>query len=94
MLQASIQGRYSVIPRTEIDVQLGDVEVEVDVTLIDRLHGVFYPSVPSADQPKPSSHYFTSAPLHTDAVSTTALLTMSLARCAEDRIKYQIRAYP
>ena len=70
-LQASIQGRHSVVPKTEIDVQLGDVEVEIDLTIIDRLHGVLYPSSNSADQPRPSSQYFTSAPLHTDAVSTT-----------------------
>ena len=69
-LQASIQGRHSVVPKTEIDVQLGDVEVEIDLTIIDRLHGVLYPSSNSADQPRPSSQYFTSAPLHTDAVST------------------------
>ncbi|XP_028410274.1 autophagy-related protein 2 homolog B-like [Dendronephthya gigantea] len=89
---ASIQGRHSVIPRTEIDVQLGDVEVEVDVTLIDRLHGVFYPTVASAGQPKPSSHYFASAPLHTDA-NEQALFsrTMNDGSSCEQKIQVHVQ---
>lgn len=67
--QASIQGRHSVVPKTEIDLQLGDMNAEIDLTIIDRLHGVLYPSSTTAHQPKPLSQYFTSAP-HTDAVST------------------------
>ena len=74
LFQGSIQGRHSVVPKTEIDLQLGDVDVEIDLTIIDRLHGVLYPSSSTADQPKPSSQYFTSAP-HTDAVSKTGNYT-------------------
>ena len=93
-LQASIQGRHSVVPKTEIDIQFGDVEVEVDLTMIDRLHGVLYPSSSSADQPKPASHYFGSAPLHTDAVSIRSPFAPDVFRTYKQRVEYLLKSSP
>lgn len=69
VLQASVLGRYNVAPKTAIQIELGHTEIEIDITMIDRIHDVLLAFSNDTDQPRPSSQCFPSAPMHTNEVS-------------------------